>query len=329
MLGSLRRVAFAASFSALLAACSASAVNLNVPTVRDTSVRATMLSRYVSDAARPDGARSWMRAESRSSQLLYISDVRTNDVYVYAYPAGTLAGTLTGFKEPQGECSDAEGNVWIADTQRSRIVEYAHGGSTPVATLSDPKEYPGGCAVDQHGNLAVTNIVTTTGGAGSVAWFAGARGKPKLIASPNFRELYFAGFDRDGNLFVDGWPPNFARAVVGEVARGSNALALLNVTGGTIEYPGGVQVARGTVNVGDQIQNATFQLTENGTVTGVTPLDGAADCVQGTIARKTFVCPDSGNAAVEFFQYPSGGTPKRVISGPSEPTGSALSTAQH
>lgn len=150
-------------------------------------------------------------------------------------------------------------------------------------------------------------------------------GKPNIITSSSFAELYFADFDRNGNLFVDGFPPNFAQAALGEVRHGTASLVNVPVNGATLEFPGGVQVRGTTVNVSDQIEDAVFQIEENGTVAGIVPLNGAADCVQGTIVRATFVCPDSVNSALEFFRYPAGGSPKRVVEGLIEPTGTAIS----
>lgn len=317
----LHRAAGTAALSSLLAAC-AGGTNLPIDSVNSHS---TLLARQVLRAVRPDRSASWMQPRASASDLLYVSDAGTNDVYVYTYPAGNLAGTLTGFHEPQGLCGDGKGDVWVADTQRSRLVEYAHGSKGPIATLSDAGQYPSGCAVDAHGTLAVTNLVTTRGGAGSVALYAGAAGKPKIVTSPSLQELYFAGFDSAGNLFVDGWPPNFAQAALGEIKHGTDTLVPVPIKGATIEYPGGVQLRGTTLDVGDQIDDAVFQIDEDGTVVGVTPLDGAGDCVQGTILRKTFVCPDSANSDVELFGYPAGGTPKRILRGFSLPTGTAIS----
>jgi hypothetical protein len=274
----------------------------------------------------PDRGPSWMLPVAKKTALLYISDVRTGDIDVYAYPKGSLRGKLTGFGEPQGECTAPNGNVWIVDTAKAQLREYPHGGTTPVATLKDPGEYPAGCAVDAAGDVAVTNIATVRGGPGSIAWYAGGTGQPSLIASPSFQEMYFDGFDPAGNLFVDGWPPNFAQAEVGELPSGGNAIVPLTVSGATIRYPGGVQFDRNAVNVGDQVDDAVFHIAENGTVTGYTPLDGASDCVQGTIGDGRYVCPDSVNGAVEYFRYPAGGAATHVISTLSEPTGSAIST---
>ena len=81
---------------------------------------------------------SWMAPDVKASDLLYIADDGTNDVYAYAYPHIKLKGTLTGFAVPYGECVDNVGDVFIVDMGGSDIVEYAHGGSSPIAVLSDP-----------------------------------------------------------------------------------------------------------------------------------------------------------------------------------------------
>src|SRR5271165_6576810 len=47
-------------------------------------------------AVHPDHTRSWMAPDAMKNDLLYISDVGTDDVYVYSYPKAKLVGTLTG-----------------------------------------------------------------------------------------------------------------------------------------------------------------------------------------------------------------------------------------
>ena len=87
---------------------------------------------------------------------------------------------ITGLSGPDGICSDKKGDIWVANNLAADVVEYKHGGTSPKATLSDPNVYPVGCSVDpMTGNLAVTNIFTTSGGQGSVAVYAGAAGRPR------------------------------------------------------------------------------------------------------------------------------------------------------
>lgn len=117
---------------------------------------------------------------SRASDLLYISDDGTDDVYAYSYPHIELKGPLTGFVRPHGECVDNAGEVFIADNGASNIIEYAHGGTSPIAVLSDPGYVPSACSVDPtSGNLAVTNVETPSGGQGTVVIYKHATGRPK------------------------------------------------------------------------------------------------------------------------------------------------------
>jgi hypothetical protein len=62
----------------------------------------------------PDHQPSWMSPDGMKKALLYVSDQKTDDVYVYSYPAGKLVGTLTGFATPYGQCTDKSANVATA-----------------------------------------------------------------------------------------------------------------------------------------------------------------------------------------------------------------------
>ena len=99
-------------------------------------------------ATQVKNGRPWIAPDAKKKDLLYISDRGTNDVYVYSYPRGKLNGTLTGFNDPDGECVDKTGDVFITNFLSSNIIEYAHGGTSPIATLSDPGYYPADCSVD-------------------------------------------------------------------------------------------------------------------------------------------------------------------------------------
>jgi hypothetical protein len=141
---------------------------------------------------------------TRPGALLYISSQADEKVYVVTYPGAQLVGTLTGFTEPAGLCSDRQGNVFITDDGAQGIVEYAHGGSSPIATLSDPGYDPVDCSFDPTtGNLAVVNFQAAGGGAGNVAIYAKEQGKPTLYSNPEMYDYLAGGFDNGGNLFVD------------------------------------------------------------------------------------------------------------------------------
>ena len=100
--------------------------------------------------------RSWMAAEAKSEDLLYVTNVRAQAVDVYAYPQGKLVGKLTGFGQPRSECADGAGDVWIADAGGFDVIEYSHAGVKPIVALNTAGS-PQGCSVDPvTGNLAVT-----------------------------------------------------------------------------------------------------------------------------------------------------------------------------
>ena len=281
-------------------------------------------SRHFSAVNSRRGA-SWMDPDAKKGRLLYISDAGTNDVVVYRYPSVTEAGVLTGFDEPQGECVDKAGNVWISNSLGSNVLEYAHGGTTAIATLPDRGQYPVGCSVDEKsGTLVVSNIATRRKHRGGLSLYADAMGNPKIITSPDFDEVYFVGFDGRGNLFLDGYNDNHAFQF-GELADGSTTIEPITLNGATVRFPGGVQFDDGKVNVGDQEGAVIYQATERGTITGSTPLSGASDCVQFFIRGSAVVCPDAGDGDIETYPYPAGGSAMQVIPGLVSPTGAAVS----
>ncbi len=129
---------------------------------------------------------SWMLPEAKSEDLLYIAaGLVDGAVYVYTYPRGRFVGTLTGFAEPFGECTDSAGDVFIvafsntSSSSSSTIYEYAHGGTTPIAMLSDPSAGVA-CAIDPvSGNLAVSGD--------GVAIYQHATGSPTMYYSSQYK----------------------------------------------------------------------------------------------------------------------------------------------
>jgi sugar lactone lactonase YvrE len=77
--------------------------------------------------------------------LLFICDYGANDVDIFTMPQMALKGQLTGLSFPEGECTDASGNVWVANTGASAMQLYSRTG-TLLKTLSVAGEYPSGCA---------------------------------------------------------------------------------------------------------------------------------------------------------------------------------------
>jgi hypothetical protein len=269
-----------------------------------------------------------MDPRAKTADLLYISDVGTNDVYVYTYPQLRLSGTLTGFSTPYGECADKRGDVWITNYGSSEIVEYAHGGTSPINTLNDPGQNPFACSVNiRNGALAVTNLTSTSGGSGSLSIYKKAAGSPKNYVDPNFHQMYFLSYDNKGNIFVDGENAS-SDFLYAELTKGSSTFTDITLTGSGfsgIRGPGGVQFNGKYIAVGDLGGNVIYQ-TSGSMVTGSTTLgDQTGGVLQFSIQGNRVISPDRNLQDFDVYKYPAGGFALKIISGFSTPFSAVVS----
>jgi hypothetical protein len=289
-------------------------------------------------AAPADRGASWMASDAAlAKSLLYVSDAGTFDVDVYTFPDLKPAGKLTGFDEPQGECTDASGNVWITNTVSQQILEFSHGGKHAIRKLRDPTGYPGGCAVDARGgDVAVSNFYDSSG-AGEVLIYHGGRGTPTPYANPAVTYYYFDGYDAAGNLYVSG-ATGGGSYVLSVLARGRHALTSLSVRGGTIHFPGSVQSVGKTLVLGDQECDGKkgacfYQASRSGMsvkITRKTTLTGSCDVAQAWIQDGRLAAADYDDCGRDrsgayLWSYPGGGTALRRATGLSRPIGAAIS----
>lgn len=273
-----------------------------------------------------DRSRAWMAPDAKSTALLYVSDSATFDVYAYSYPKGVLEGTLTGFDNPQGECVDAAGNVFVTNSFKGQIVKYSHGGTTPIATLSDPNQYPLDCAVDPTtGNLAVSNYFSKTG-PGSVAIYQNATGTPVYYSDTHMNYVYYLGYDNSGNLFLDGLDGQNSFRFA-KIPHGSTAFTDITVNQ-AIGFPGGVLWDGKYVALGDQDANVVYRLkvgSTTATSVGATQLGGVTYAEQFWLTDFTqkakhprphkLIAPNYyiGGAFVGTWPYPAGGSATKTI----------------
>ncbi len=289
-------------------------------------------------ATRPDRAPSWTLVGAKSAaKLLYVSDLETFDVDVYSFPSLARIGKLTGFNEPQGECADADGNVWIASTRDYKMYEFAHGGRRPIVTLTDPLGYPAGCAIDPtSGNLAVANIEDYSGAA-SVLIYKHARGTPAVYSNPNQITNYFAGYNGKGDLYVSGKTSHKAYSL-SVLTHGRSSMSSVAIRSGTLYFPGTVAWHGATLVLGDQKcrQRATsclYQLTVSGTTARIThsiALHEACDVAQAWVGSTKISGGDydycgKGSSSVNIWPYPAGGHAIKHVTGLRMPVGAALS----
>lgn len=262
--------------------------------------------------------------------LLYVTDTVTSDVYVFSYPKGKLKQTLTGFRDPAGECADSQGNVFITNTGANTIVEYAHGGTKPIATLKDPGFFPVGCSVDSKtGNLAVTNVPSNYSTPGNVVIYRHAKGRPRgNYTDPNISQFLLCGYDAQGNLFVDGQNASYASAFA-ELPAGGTKLVDVKLDQ-QIQIAGGIQWDGKYVAIGDQSNDTIYQFSfdgTQGTKMGSTQLGGATEVFQFWIDGSRVVGPDTYGSDVGIWNYPAGGSPLKTIGGLYVPLGTVISRA--
>ncbi|MEO7202139.1 MAG: hypothetical protein ABIZ82_06050 [Candidatus Tumulicola sp.] len=269
-----------------------------------------------------------MRNGVKNGALLYVSDTESGDVYVFNYPKGTPAGTITGLTDPGGECVDAKGNVFVTNTGGSNVLEYAHGGTAPIATLKDPGFFPIGCAVDpKTGDLAVTNFSSSSSGPGNIVIYKHAQGKPgKALTDANTPQFLLCGYDPSGNLYADGLTSASAFSL-DELPAGKKALVPIALDKG-IGNPGAVQWDGTFLAVGDQADNVVDRFamaSGTGTFQSSTALKNAVAIFQFWIQGGNIIGPDSGAASAEIWKYPAGGKPIKTVRGVYVPLGTVVS----
>lgn len=302
--------------AALLAACSASTpIQRAVPSALQGASAGSSATRF-------GAKKSWMDPAAVSKKLLYVSDIYNAKVYVFTYPYLTLAGVLTGFSAPAGMCTDPTGNVWIVDGgingSGGAIYEYAHGGTSPVNVIPQPASYPLACSVNpQTGDLAVTAYTN------SVYVYGNAFGSPTAYPDTNFCSLTYDGYDKAGDLFVDGFDcsNNFHFA---ELPAGSSSFTdiTLNTTPAS---PGDLQWDGTFMDVGDT--SSTLYQTQGSSVVGTVTL-GTTGLREYYIlpSHKKAIAADWNRSYVGIYAYPGGGAALKVVAGGLvRPVGTVLS----
>jgi hypothetical protein len=297
----------------------------------------------------PDRRPSWISPQVKSAtQLLFVSDAGTDDVYMYKLPALKLVGTITGFVQPQGECADNKGDVWITDTNAQTIYEVNHQGRL-VNSLSDASGYPDGCAWDpKSGALAVMNLFDLNGAKGGIVVYPSSSKLPTLYTNPNQYYYSFGGYDASSNLFFDGHSQDGA-FMLSELPNGAKSAHTITISGGRIYFPGMVQwltssnkLLVGDQDCKDQSAACVYHLATTASsakIVGSTRLETSAggqicDLVQGVEANGELMGSDDNfcgpkPSGTGVWAYPTGGKPQAYNdNGAVTPVGAALSSGR-
>jgi hypothetical protein len=294
----------------------------------------------------PDHHKSWVSPAAKGApRIMFSSDDSNNDVYMFLLPSFKQVGTLTGFSEPQGMCSDNQGNIYISSTTAFQVLKYSRTG-TLLATYTDPYGYPVGCAWDPAtGNLAVTDIFDIAYPYdGDVLVYTSPSSAPIELRNPAQYFYYFAGYGPGSSLWLTGRDASGAFILSG---CGASSCSTIPTSGGTIYFPGAVQWdgTRGEWVVFDQLcndSNAACSYPVSGSGALGTPTDyndyaGGAVCdlIQAVVAAngKKYVAGGDydpcgfATSTYDRWPYTAGGTPTNELSNSYYfPVGAAIST---
>lgn len=292
--------------------------------------------------------KSWVSPAAKDApRLMFASDANYGVVYIYLLPSFKLMGTLGGLSEPQGECADTKGDIFVANTGTKQVFKYSRTG-TLLATYNDSFGYPVGCAVDpMTGNLAVTDIFDGYGSvSGDVLVYTSPSSTPTQLRNPSQFYYYFAGYDSSGNLWVDGKTSGGTYILS---YCGASSCNTIPISGGTIYFPGAVEWdhTRSTWVVFDQLcgdSNAacSYPITDSGvlgTQTVYHNYNGSAVCdlIQGEIAADhhnyvaggDYYACGFASSTFDRWAYPGGGSPTSYVLDANHyglPVGAAIST---
>jgi hypothetical protein len=269
---------------------------------------------------------SWMLREATSENLLYVSDIGTNEVDVYPYPSGSLVGKLSGFGSVAGLCANKAGDVFVVD-EAGPVQMFAHGGTSPIRKLTTTGA-PYGCAIDPTtGNLALTNLSSYL--YGTIAIYPKANGTPKQYADTSVDSTFFCGYDTHGNLFVDGWNRSAAPILL-KLAKNGKQFGMPYNLNSNDKNPTGVQWDGKYVAVGNRGSGVVYRIDgSTGKTVQTITLKKALNVEQLWLDGSTLIGPNfQVNGAVGYWHYPAGGTATKTLSSFSEPFGTTISLAK-
>jgi hypothetical protein len=295
--------------------------------------------RQAQDDTPPNGAvRAMPQSRAIRQTLLYTSSITTNLVSIFVYPKGAPAGSLSGFEEPLGLCSNAAGDVFVVDGKAQTIVKFAHGRSVPIDTLDDAGNEPYGCSINaQNGDLAVAGGFPEHGVPANVALYHKGKGSATIFTDPAFAMFYWCAFDGRGDLFLEG--SYGGSGAIDELPSGATQFVRLSVDtsfgpGGAIEWDGRYLVVADNPASHQKHGPATlYQFQVSGTAatlintirlsTGKRNLNAWG--TQFRIDGAWVIAPKTTNANVARWPYPAGGKPNRTFKVDSKQFGATLS----
>jgi len=265
---------------------------------------------------------------------LFLSDSGTNEVYRMT-KAGKMTAVGSGWSEPQGIGVDRKGDIYVADTANSRIVVLNKAGKQ-VTVLNDPGQYPASVAIAPDGTVGVTNIISTSGGAGSVSFYSAGSANPECTISGLLAEDYFIAVDSKDNFYFDGFASSNGDIIVA-TAQPCGAAVNTGIPTTDISFPPALNVIPN--GQGKKAAEVLWVAEEGGgggddlygyslpgyTSAGTINLAGGSGPWSVTKNLKYAAAISSAGSGVSIYSWPAGGEPIEPGSGFSEAIGIGFS----
>jgi len=285
-----------------------------------------------------------MKPAYTSAVLLYVSNA-DGTVSVFDYQSRGLVGVLTKFSKPRGECTDSAGNIYITDYGTSKVDKYARGGTKPIEVLNDAPYTPDACAVaPSSANLAIANYPSGRYSKGAIAIYSHGSGKPAIYQTGNDDHFVSCAYDRHGDLLVASEVGAFEYyTYFYYLPKGGTQLITEDLSAPS--QRSGWRYVQGVVWDGKYwailSYNKLYRFTINVIpkyVDTIALSGGYGTAVAPSVYRKGSKSPAtqivagsssySGRSAVEYWAYPTGGSPAATITKYIDsPTGTAISLA--
>lgn len=209
------------------------------------------------------------------TSLQFMSDNVNNAVLEYSGSSVPCKIITTQMNEPEGMAIDKKAVLYVVNAASSDVIELKPPYNTVYKTLQDPGEFPAG-VVTCGTYVAVTNLLDTNGGPGSVSIYIGGATTPSyILQDPNVIAEYFPACDGKGNLYTSVSYTNGGGGV--NVWYGHTGSA--TDTGLLTMYPGGIAYYQSTLWVIDQAGSLDAAVAPFSSFEDVIPLNGAGDPV--------------------------------------------------
>jgi hypothetical protein len=244
-------------------------------------------------------ANGWISPDAKTKQLLYASDVVTNEVDIFSVPGYLLVGQVTdGLDGPEGIATDEHGDLYVSS--QSGVTIYAKGKTKPKLILTD-KYGADDVAVTKNGFVVAGDVN------GGVEVYAPGQKLPKarLVNSALSSGVSGVAVDEDNDIFAAGLNASLISEVV-EFAKLSGSGTNLNLA--KLTDAAGVLIDKYDDLVVSDFVKPNVRIYREGKSVPKTTFGAKESPDRSALDRNEnlIYVPEGHYGVVRIFDYPSG-----------------------